>query len=103
MVNNHKWETGPLNPERTDAMDRSPRAIILYLVVAAAAVAFGAVCYHSVEEIHYLKTFYPGEFTVEEAFYASAVELVKILIIGAPLVLVIWICLALLRKGDGGG
>lgn len=57
------------------------------LIVAATALSViivSAVCWHSVEEIHYLKTFYPKQFTVEEAFYASGVELVKVLIISLP-------------------
>jgi hypothetical protein len=57
------------------------------LIVAATAlsvIVVSAVCWHSVEEIHYLKTFYPGQFSVEEAFYASGVELIKVLIITVP-------------------
>ena len=37
-----------------------------------------SVSFHSVEEIHYFKTFYPDEFTVQETFYAALVELIKV-------------------------
>jgi len=42
--------------------------------------------------------FYPKQFTVEEAFYASAVELVKVLIIALPFFLLIATSLYLLRN-----
>ncbi|MEJ2430465.1 MAG: hypothetical protein P8075_16340 [Deltaproteobacteria bacterium] len=57
-----------------------------------------AVCYHSLEEIHYLKSFYPKQFTVEEAFYASGVELIKVVVIGVPFFLVLWVSLCLLKN-----
>jgi hypothetical protein len=56
-----------------------------------------AVCWHSVEEIHYLKSFFPQQFTVQEAFYASGIELIKITIISLPLLLVIGVSLYVLR------
>lgn len=56
-----------------------------------------AVSLHSLEEIHYLKSFYPGKFTVEEAFWAGGVELFKVLIIGFPLIVVICISLYYLK------
>ena len=49
------------------------------------------------EEIHYLKSFFPARFTVEEACYASIVELVKIAIITVPVPVVIATCLCLLH------
>ena len=52
-------------------------------------IVITVVSWHSVEEIHYLKTFYPKQFTVEEAFYASGVELIKVILIGLPLFFVI--------------
>jgi hypothetical protein len=61
------------------------------LIGSAIAISIGvvsAVCWHSVEEIHYLKTFYPKQFSVQEAFYASLVELVKVIIISLPFILV---------------
>ena len=70
------------------------------IVVIGCLVVIAAVSWHSVEEIHYLKTFYPETFTVEEAYYASKVELVKVAIISLPLVVVIMAGLFLL-KGSG--
>jgi hypothetical protein len=49
-----------------------------------------------VEEIHYLKSFFPKVFSVEQAFYASAVELIKVLIIAVPFVFIIVTGLCLL-------
>jgi ABC-type Fe3+ transport system permease subunit len=68
-------------------------------MIVLAVAALTALCYHSVEEIHYLKSFFPDEFTVREAFYASVIELVKVAIAGAPLAVIIALCMvALLRK-----
>ncbi len=64
-------------------MNRSKHVLILS-AIAISIIVIAAVCWHSVQEIHYLKSFYPKQFTVEEAFYASAVELIKVLIIGVP-------------------
>jgi len=79
------------------------RTLFLSLgIVIGIGITF-AVCWHSLEEIHHLKSFYPGRFTVEEAFYASAVELVKVIIISLPFFLVILVSLCLLsilRKRD---
>jgi Na+-driven multidrug efflux pump len=58
--------------------------LLILLATAISVIAVSAVCWHSVEEIHYLKTFYPRQFTVEEAFYASGVEFFKVLIITVP-------------------
>jgi len=71
-------------------------------IVLSILVVF-AVCWHSVQEIHYLKTFYPKQFSVEEAFYASAVELVKVIIISLPFILVMVCGIRLLGclKKDG--
>jgi hypothetical protein len=63
---------------------------------------YAAVCLHSVEEIHYLKSFFPERFTVEEAYYASLVELIKVVIIGVPLLPALAACLAL-AAGEGKG
>jgi hypothetical protein len=86
----------------------------LLLIVSAIAISFvvvAAVCWHSIEEIHYLKTFYPKQFSVEEVFYASAVELVKVIIISLPFMLVaacgIWLLCCLKKdkaqKNDPSG
>ena len=69
---------------------------ILLVFIALAAIT--AVCLHSLEEIHYLKSFFPSSFTVQEAFYAAALELIKVVIITIPLVLVIAVCLFIYRQ-----
>jgi len=78
--------------------------LIIYGIIVTSLVVYSAICYHSIEEIHYLKSFFPGEFTVEEAFFASGVELVKIIIIGIPILLVVAVCLVVManktERGD---
>ncbi|MFQ5464551.1 MAG: hypothetical protein ACE5EI_01350 [Thermodesulfobacteriota bacterium] len=78
---------------------KNVRTIILAAAVVVSVLVVFAVSYHSLEEIHYLKTFYPAEFSVEEAFYASAVELVKVFVIGVPFFVVIAASLYLLARG----
>ena len=63
--------------------------IIINLAIILSVIFIFAICFHSLEEIHYLKSFFPQTFTVEEAFYASAVELIKIVILSIPFLLVI--------------
>ncbi len=75
---------------------KQPKTAFLLLALVIATGVIVAACWHSLEEIHYLKSFFPGSFSVEEAFYASGIELIKIIIISLPLVLVIFICLRLL-------
>lgn len=71
--------------------------ILLSALVAASLLIIIGVSWHSVEEIHYLKSFYPASFTVEDAFYATLVEFIKIHIISLPLIVIILISLYLLR------
>jgi len=71
--------------------------IIILSVIVTSIIAVSAVCWHSLEEIHYLKSFFPKQFTVEEAFYASALELIKISIISLPLILITGVGLCLLH------
>jgi hypothetical protein len=71
--------------------------VLLLSVISGCLIIVSAVCWHSVEEIHYLKSFFPKQFSVEEAFYASKIELVKIAIISFPLILIIGIGLYFLR------
>ena len=81
------------------------RDLLLYLVIFTGTGIYSFICFHSVEEIHYLKSFFPVKFTVQEAFYASAVELIKVMIIGIPFLLFISICLVLswrIRKDKDG-
>ena len=68
---------------------KSPRRLLILSAIAISMVVITGASWHSVEEIHYLKTFYPNHFSVEEAFYASGVELIKVILIGLPLFLVI--------------
>ncbi|MFQ5756875.1 MAG: hypothetical protein ACE5H7_12425 [Acidiferrobacterales bacterium] len=77
-------------------MKRTYRALTVSAIVLSIVIV-AAVCWHSLEEIHYLKSFYPSQFSVEEAFYASAVELVKIIIISLPFFLIIGTGLYVLR------
>jgi uncharacterized membrane protein YqhA len=67
---------------------KQPWRGLIPVVIAVCIAVIAAASWHSVEEIHYLKTFYPTQFTVEEAFYASGVELIKVILIGLPLLLV---------------
>ncbi len=76
---------------------KQPWRVLILSAIAISIVVIAAVSWHSVEEIHYLKTFYPKQFTVEEAFYASGVEFIKVILIGLPLFLVMCAGLYLLR------
>jgi len=71
--------------------------IIILSAIAISIIAVSAVCWHSLEEIHYLKSFFPKQFTVEDALYAGALELIKIAIISLPLILIIGVGLCLLH------
>jgi hypothetical protein len=73
------------------------KKLLLSLAIGVSILIVAVVCWHSLEEIHYLKSFYPKSFTVEESFYASGVELIKVFVIGVPLFLVIWLSLSLLK------
>ena len=76
----------------------NPKYIKLMILIGV--VGYSAICFHSIEEIHYLKSFFPNKFTVEEAFYASAIELIKVIIIGMPFVLVLTLFLRGLKDSD---
>lgn len=81
-------------------MNRTSKILIL-LAVVVSIIIVSAVSWHSVQDIHYLKTFYPQQFSVEEAFYAGAVELIKVLIISIPFffIIVVGCCLLHCWKG----
>jgi hypothetical protein len=79
---------------------KNPKRIILIIAAAVSMLIILVVSLHSLEEIHYLKSFYPRSFTVEEAFYASGVELIKVLIISIPFIIVIFAALCLLKRTD---
>jgi hypothetical protein len=72
---------------------------ILFSVTILGVILFSAVCWHSVEEIHYLKSFFPTQFSMQEAYYAAAVELIKVIIIGLPIALMIAVGLYLYCHG----
>jgi hypothetical protein len=80
-------------------MGNKPRYFIL-AVILLAIFAVAAVCLHSLEEIHYLKSFFPASFSVREAFFAGALELIKVAIISLPLVLFIAVGLFFLKEKD---
>jgi hypothetical protein len=82
-------------------MKRTYQVLILS-TMGISILVVSAVCWHSVEEIHYLKSFYPHQFSVEEAFYASAVELIKVIIISFPFFFMvgIGICLLYYLRGE---
>ncbi|WP_432823489.1 hypothetical protein [Trichloromonas sp.] len=76
------------------------RKLFFIGLLTLALVAVSAACLHSLEEIHYLKSFFPRRFTVQEAFYASAIELIKLTILALPLALIIAVCIAFLRRAE---
>ncbi len=70
--------------------------LFLAALMAACVVIIGIVSFHSANEIGRLKSFYPAPLTVEEAFYASLIEFIKVHIISLPLMAVILIAAFLL-------
>ena len=76
--------------------------LFLNSLIVIGVIGFSAICLHSVEEIHYLKSFFPRTFTVSESFYAAGIELIKIIIIGLPIMLIIVVCLRKLRELQKG-
>jgi len=77
-------------------MNRAYRIVSLVITGVGLAIISG-VCWHSIEEIHYLKSFFPKQFTVKEAYYASKIELIKIEIICFPILVIVGISLYLLH------
>lgn len=75
-----------------------PFHILLLTVVIACVTAISAVSFHSVWEIHYLKSFYPRHFSVSGAAAAALVELIKVFLVAFPLLLIIFVCLFLFRE-----
>ncbi len=69
---------------------------ILSVTIVICLTVISIVSFHSVSEIHYLKSFYPGQFSVSDAAYAAVVELVKVVLIAFPLVLTMLVCLFLI-------
>ena len=71
---------------------------ILWAIVIICLLTIFSVSKHSVDEIHYVKRFYPPVFTVEEAYYASKVELIKVVIISVPLAVLAFVALFMLKR-----
>lgn len=70
---------------------------ILWAIIIICLLTLFGVSKHSVDEIHYFKHLYPTEFSVEEAYYASKVELTKNVITAIPLVVLIFAALYYLK------
>lgn len=71
---------------------------IYWAIVIICLLTLFGVARHSVDEIHYLKRFYPAHFSVEEAYYASKVELIKVVITAIPIVVLIFTTLFILKR-----
>ena len=71
---------------------------IVFAILILCIGIISAVAYHSVQEIHYLKSFFPNQFSVQEAKDASIIELVKVSLISIPLIIIITVCLYQRKK-----
>jgi hypothetical protein len=69
---------------------------VLSVTIVICLTVISIVSFHSVSEIHYLKSFYPGDFSVSDAAYAAIVELVKVFLIAFPFILIMFVCLFLM-------
>jgi len=74
------------------------REYLFWVLILASFIFLVLVINHSVYEIHYLKSFFPGTFTVEQAKDAAIVEFVKVIFISIPVFIIIWISLNLLGR-----
>ncbi len=63
------------------------KEVLSLMIIGACLIIIALVSWHSVQEIHYLKTFYPRDFTVVEAGWAALVEVMKVALISFPLFL----------------
>ncbi len=67
-------------------------SVMIRLLAALALTGILAgVAWHSIEEIHYLKRFFPQEFSVREACYAAWIEVAKVVILALPIGLTVLI------------
>lgn len=66
---------------------RRRRWIVVGLILFLLWLPILLVAQHSVEEIHYLKTFLPAKMTPSEAKDAALIELIKVAFIVLPLVI----------------
>ena len=67
-------------------------------LIIISVIIIAAVAYHSVQEIHYLKSFFPTSFSVEQAKDASIIELVKVILIALPLMVIIALSVIMIKK-----
>ena len=65
---------------------RRRKRILLGLIFFFLWLPILLVAQHSVEEIHYLKTFLPSQMTPSEAKDAALIELIKVVFVVLPLV-----------------
>ena len=76
-------------------------SVSIAVIMGAGLIFLCAVCWHSVGEIHYLKSFFPATFTVEQACLASVVELIKVAIISLPVIVGMSLGLYVLKNSGG--
>jgi hypothetical protein len=87
-----------MHPLKGEKPVKKTYQIVITSLIVISVVLLSAICWHSIEEIHYLKSFFPKHFTVQEAMYASIVELIKTVILSIPFLLVVCIGLFLIRE-----
>jgi len=75
--------------------------IMVALIIVAAILFLAGVCWHSVGEIHYLKTFYPSTFNMDQAYEASMIEVIKVGILSFPIIVAIVVGLYALKNFNG--
>lgn len=68
------------------------------VAICVGLLYLSAVCWHSVGEIHYLKTFYPSTFDLDQAYLASRIELIKVAILSFPVIAAIAVALFFLKN-----
>jgi hypothetical protein len=73
-------------------------SVSIAVVIMVAMLFLAGVCWHSVGEIHYLKTFYPTTFSMDQAYEASMIEVIKVAIISFPVVVAIMVGLYVLKN-----
>lgn len=66
---------------------RRKKQVLLGLILFLLWLPIVLVAQHSVEEIHYLKTFLPSQMTPAEAKDAALIELIKVTFIILPLLI----------------
>ncbi|UFS68706.1 hypothetical protein LPW11_12380 [Geomonas sp. RF6] len=82
------------------AMNKVASVSIAVMIVVGILFLAG-VCWHSVGEIHYLKTFYPSSFNIDQAYEATRIEAIKVGIIAFPVIVAIAAGLYVLKNFSG--